>query len=322
MDPRTVKFRQEYQGKHFFTKDGKEEFVISDARSYGDVTITFINSGLQKIEKISNIKKGLSNPFTRAGVHGEPGPVAFDSYQQQYNGCIYPTNYGGYLQITDYLATSKVYYKFLDDHGYSDYTTMQNIRKGQVRNPYAVNEYNGYIGEGPFKGNERLYNVWHLLLIRAVGKRDKYSQSYTESQIRSYENAKICQEWLCYNTFAQWYTSQESKLNPHYVYEIDKDLLYPLYRNQTDGYKLYSPATCCLLPKDLNVLISNTNKANRQREACVAHLLEMTEFYYKENAMSKKAYNAIQGLYNNGNRHYIDFTRRTDYAANAYRIDN
>ena len=126
---------------------------------------------------------------------------------------------------------------------------------------------------------------------------------------------------LCYNTFAQWYIAQESKLNPKYKYEVDKDLLYPLYKNQTDGYKLYSPATCCLIPKDLNLLIANTNRANKQREICITNLLNKADIYFKENAISKKVYHAIQGLYNNGNKHYIDFSRRTDYASNAYRVD-
>ena len=88
LDPRTIKFREEYQGKHFFTKDGKQEFVITDARTYGDVDIEFIGSGIKKNTKVGNIKIGLPNPFfAKAGSRNGYCPVAFDTPNHQYEGC-------------------------------------------------------------------------------------------------------------------------------------------------------------------------------------------------------------------------------------------
>ena len=56
MDPRTLRAKQEYEGKHFYTKDGEEEFVITNLNSVADVTVQFVNSGLIKHTNIGNIK--------------------------------------------------------------------------------------------------------------------------------------------------------------------------------------------------------------------------------------------------------------------------
>ena len=68
MDPRTLRAKQEYEGKHFYTKDGKEEFVIINLNSVADVTVQFVNSGLIKHTNIGNIKMGLPNPFAHSCV--------------------------------------------------------------------------------------------------------------------------------------------------------------------------------------------------------------------------------------------------------------
>ena len=114
-DPRNVRFREEYQGNYFFTKDEKEEFEIINTKSYGDVDIQFLNSSLIKNTKVGNIKAGLANTFNNsAGYRGTHySPVCFDTFQYQYNNCIYPTNEGYTIRILNYVGDSEVYYKFL-----------------------------------------------------------------------------------------------------------------------------------------------------------------------------------------------------------------
>lgn len=269
LDPRTIRFRQEYQDKHFFTKDGKEEFVITDARTYGDVDITFINSGLKKNTKVGNIKVGLTNPFTNAGVYGKPGPVAFDSYEQQYQNCIYPTNSGDYIKILKYICYDTVEYQFLDEIGYKGVTTIQNIKKGQVRNPFRRSAYGGYLGVGQYNNDNYkwLHTIWYTMITRVTGQRRKYKeQSNSYCNVKSYENLAFDPEWFCYNTFAEWYMGIFNYINTKdYLYNIDKDLLYPYYSQFTGGRKCYSKYTCIIMPKSLNVEIANYGSAKNTK---------------------------------------------------------
>lgn len=64
----------------------------------------------------------------------------------------------------------------------------------------------------------------------------------------SYVGCNICDEWLIYNNFEKWY-------DIHYVegWELDKDILIK-------GNKIYSPETCCFVPREINILFTNSRK--------------------------------------------------------------
>ena len=86
-------------------------------------------------------------------------------------------------------------------------------------------------------------NRWNLLLNRVnngVGN--------------SYRDTKICEEWLDFNNFKSWFI-ENSYAGKQFKLEIDKDLF-------GNGDKLYSPETCCLLPKSLNILLSSCTSRN------------------------------------------------------------
>ena len=310
MDARTERCKAEYEGKHYFTKNGKREFVIINYDAASSVDIEFIESGFRKHTNMGNINIGLPDPF-------EKSPIAFEDNVKAYIGCCYKTNQGCIIRIIGGTVLKNMTYQFQDEFGYIGSTTIQNIKKGEVRNPYFRNEFGGYLGVGNYNGKEyeHIYSIWHSLIVRATGGRAKYSY-YENAQL--YQNCKICEEWLCYNTFADWYIKALSKLNPSYYYEINKDLLYPLYKNQTGGYKLYSPTTVSLLPKDLNLALFNITRANDQYEQVKATIIELAKKYYDQNAITLKTFNAIMGLYGDGNKVYIDF-RGKDYVSAAYR---
>ena len=76
---------------------------------------------------------------------------------------------------------------------------------------------------------------------------------YTQSKQPAYIGCSVCEEWLCFQNFAEFYIN-----HPSYGlgYNLDKDLL-------VKGNKVYSPETCTMLPPDLNVVISgNTPSKN------------------------------------------------------------
>lgn len=309
-------YKEMYLGKKYLTTDGKKTFTIVEYNSYGDIIIEFDESGLRRHTKVSNILKGVKNPF-------EKSCFIFETPEAQYLNRIYKTNQGYSVQIIGIDTLSRVTYKFLDEYGAVGTTTIQNIKKGELRNPYHRNKCGGYLGEGPYLGKEFewIYSIWHNLIVRATGARSLYySNSYFYS-IQLYKNCMICEEWLCYNTFADWYYKNISKLNPNYKYELDKDLLFPLYRHETNDVSLYSPRTVVLIPHELNLLIFDHYKYN-ENERNRNEILRLAEKFYKDNAISDKSYNAIQGLYNNGSKNYIYFDKGIDYRKNAYNINN
>lgn len=315
MDPRTERAKNEYIGKHYFTKDGQEEFVVTDLNSVADVTVKFINSGMIKHTNMGNIKMGLPNPFAHSCI-------AFDTIQHELIGNIYKTNQGYYIRIIQVDSKRYVYYQFMDEFGYIGCTTIQNIRKGQIRNPYHRNEFGGYLGDGRFNGDEYrdLYNVWHSMLVRGTGARVKYS-AFQDTQL--YDNCAVCNDWLNYAIFSEWYMSKIQQLNPNYAYEIDKDLLYPIYKKRTNGLKLYSPITCVLIPHDLNLLIFDYSKPDYNQDSIRESIIAKTEKYHNENAIDENTYNAIRSrYYNDGTkRNYNSTVNDNRYYTDHYSIN-
>lgn len=92
--------------------------------------------------------------------------------------------------------------------------------------------------------NERSYIVWSNLLLRTF-------DNPVREKLPTYKDCEICEEWKNYENFKKWYDDPANG----YIegYDLDKDLL-------SDGKKIYSPETCCFLPKHLNFLLRNKSK--------------------------------------------------------------
>lgn len=278
-----------YEGKHYFTKNGKREFVVTEYRFYGDVDITFIPSGLKKNTKMGNILVGLPDPF-------EKSIVFFDTPQHEYEGCVYKNSLGQPYKIIKYQDYNHVTVKFLDDTGYEFTTTLQNVKKGEIKNPYSKNKLGGYLGEGNYCSNEfsNIYNIWHCILVRILDP-ELYNRNrqYTTN---AYENCGICNEWMCYNTFADWYYNETKDLNYNVPYNIDKDILYYKYKYNTNGCKYYSDKTCIIVPHDINVsfiTFSDEDKRSELNDEKYNRFLDKVYMYYNMNAMSEKTKDLI-----------------------------
>lgn len=102
----------------------------------------------------------------------------------------------------------------------------------------------GYFGVGRFvaKGYKEdrhtlEYEDWNSMLKRCyVG----------ESAETSYKDVSVSNEWHNFQNFAEWATSQEFFGESGYV--LEKDLL-------VKHANLYSPNTCCYLPKEINSFV-------------------------------------------------------------------
>lgn len=117
-----------------------------------------------------------------------------------------------------------------------------------MRNVFSPTVYGvGYRGNGIHKisPRDKTVSIWYSILERC----------YSENKQRKspqYIGCSVAEEWHNFQTFADWFV-QEYTVNRR-GWHLDKDLL-------VKGNKVYSEATCALLPQELNnVLISQRSR--------------------------------------------------------------
>lgn len=161
-------------------------------------------------------------------------------------------NYGTLMRIISARNKSDIDVQFLDEHGYIKRHTMYiNFAKGQIKNPYDKNKYGvGYIGVGKHRSKVNgqynyIYDAWADMLNRCYHSKNRFPAYY--------ETCKVCEEWLNFQVFGDWYENHEYPVNKRL--HIDKDILYP-------NCKIYSPKTCLLVPQRINMLF--LNKPNKR----------------------------------------------------------
>lgn len=139
----------------------------------------------------------------------------------------------------------------------------------------------------------------------------------------SYKDCSICEEWLTFSNFHKWFYEPENG----YIegYDIDKDLLIK-------GNRIYSPATCCFLPPEINKVFIKQKKTknhlpigvsqiksgrfiargsmygnlhhlgtfdtpkeafNAYRDFKERHIKSIAEKYFQEGKITKKVYDAL-----------------------------
>lgn len=104
----------------------------------------------------------------------------------------------------------------------------------------------GICDRGKYKGIQngkqtKVYTTWHSMIVRSYSKK-------THKRLNTYKNCSVVDEWLYFQTFAEWFYK-------NYLdgYELDKDILIK-------GNKVYGPDTCCFVPKQINYLFVKSNK--------------------------------------------------------------
>ena len=155
-------------------------------------------------------------------------------------GEVWTNNDGETLHIIEYNGVNDCTIRF------GDGTILKNIQyhniiSGGVKNNNRKSVFDiGYIGYGAYKASvngkhTKCYSIWRGMLQRCYYK-------YRELNV-SYEYVTVCEEWHNFQNFAQWFEE-------NYVegWELDKDLL-------SIDKKIYSPSSCCFIPKEINCLI-------------------------------------------------------------------
>lgn len=83
--------------------------------------------------------------------------------------------------------------------------------------------------------------AWHSMRYRI-------SPNKINSRNYAYKDVTICDEWLIFDNFYQWF-----KENYREGWQIDKDILIK-------GNRLYCPECCCFVPAFINSLFTKSNK--------------------------------------------------------------
>lgn len=168
-------------------------------------------------------------------------------------GTKFQNNKGHWAEVVSYKDRKSMVIRYLDEYNYSATVAYSNLKSGAFRSPYEKTLRGvGYLGEGIHerkngKKQTRAYTVWAAMIARCYC----YEQYKT---LKTYEGCTVCDAWHNFQVFAEWYYNQ---IGWDKGFQLDKDLL-------VEGNKIYSPTTCCLVPKQINtLLVGNTTKRSK-----------------------------------------------------------
>lgn len=204
-------------------------------------------------------------------------------------GQVWKTNYYGDVEIIglNNKYSENIHIRFINT-GNETHTEMSSLVRGQVKDRLFGVGYNSKTVYGTTGKYRVCHGHWNTMLVRA------YCPEY-EKEHPTYADVRVCDSWHDYQNFAEWYFKQEYRKKS---FQLDKDLL-------VIGNKVYSEATCCFLPQDVN-------KAICIREFCKGysyhHRDDAYEAFYRQDYLGRSTNYSIQelqNLYVNARNNYV-----------------
>lgn len=124
-------------------------------------------------------------------------------------------------------------------------TSINSSAQVIKRTVYGVGYNSGGKHPSHFLGRpSREYGIWKEMIGRCYGERLK-------ARLPTYKNCTVAPEWHDFQVFAEWY---KNNLYLEAEYCLDKDILIK-------GNKIYSANTCCLVPHEINCLLTDSGKS-------------------------------------------------------------
>lgn len=161
-------------------------------------------------------------------------------------GEVRKNNFGTLMKIVCYRTSDDIDVEFQDDYHYvKKHSSYANFRRGNIKNPYDKTRYGvGYLGVGKHTASidgeyNYIYDLWADMLNRCYNPKGNL--------LAYYGKCAICDEWLNFQHFGDWYEENEYKVDGRL--HIDKDIKCP-------GNTVYSPETCILVPQRINELFT------------------------------------------------------------------
>lgn len=90
-------------------------------------------------------------------------------------------------------------------------------------------------------------------------------------KLKAYEKCSVCDEWLCYANFEEWYNNNYYKTDNEPM-NLDKDILI-------NGNKIYSPETCMFVPERINLLFVGKESKHREYPTGVYYMPNRTKCF-------------------------------------------
>ena len=154
--------------------------------------------------------------------------------------------YEGYeIEIVQYFNAKNCTIKF-NDNTIRYNIQYDKIKKGKVKNFNHKSILKiGYIGNGVYnsKNNYNIYKTWKRMF-------DRCHNLKIQSKNITYIGCYVDECWYNFQNFAKWY--EENWKIYMEIWALDKDIL-------VKGNKVYSPETCCLVPREINNLFPKAN---------------------------------------------------------------
>ncbi|USL89342.1 HNH homing endonuclease 2 [Bacillus phage vB_BceH_LY2] len=171
--------------------------------------------------------------------------------KKEREGVVRISNEGYRMTCVEYTNKRNIVIEF--DNRYRTTSTWEIFVGGRVKNVYHISVYGvGYYGDGVYTGRDkegkinRVYASWKNMLGRCYNKNSKENKA-------TYKDCLVCPEWHNYQNFARWYEENQYDIIEGGL-EVDKDILIK-------GNKEYSPKTCLLVPRPINVCILSNGKS-------------------------------------------------------------
>lgn len=174
-----------------------------------------------------------------------------EKHRQERVGLRKQNNDGSWMTIIEYNNARDLTVKF--DTGYvAEHKYYSAFLNGSIRDVYfPIVKGVGFIGEGKYVASNNYtkspaYQKWIDILYRCYRDNTNYP---------AYQECTICDEWLNYQNFAQFFEDNYYEV-PNHTMSIDKDII-------KKKNKIYCPEYCCFLPRDLNAIFEGLNVCKR-----------------------------------------------------------
>lgn len=235
-----------------------------------------------------------------------------EKYRQERVGEKRINSKGFEMECVEYFGSTDITVKFIDPEYIVKHKTWQYFDKGKIEHPLYKKKTYGTIGtKYPSRVNgahTKEYNTWKNMMTRC------FSDEY-KSKNPTYVDVTCCEEWTVYENFYEWLHSQENfqQWYDGEQWAVDKDIL-------VKGNKIYSPNTCCLVPKNVNLLFAKRDALrgeyiigvnyNKRDNVYVAHCKRDGKLWHI--GVYNSEYDAFIG-YKNFKENFIKRTAKEEY---------
>lgn len=167
--------------------------------------------------------------------------------KEKHEGCIYPSNRFGDVEILESLNSKKAVIKFINT-GYISEEDWSSIKSGHIRDRSIPTTCGfGYIdieGASTHKHMTKEYLLWNSMINRCYNENLRHKNP-------TYKDCSVAEGWKYLSKFKEWCNKQIGFGNDGW--HLDKDIL-------VKDSKMYSPETCCFVPPEVNCALIGNKK--------------------------------------------------------------